>query len=113
MISGGEPRLAQWKDFGREPATWEIPAAGMKREKAGKINGEPHLVSQPSKPWSCRGAGTRRAAPADTINANGRACNRTCDLPQLGRKISTRSPVSVPERAVSAPPWASTMRRVK
>lgn len=40
----GELRLAEWREFDLETALWTVPAARMKRRKAGKANGPDHLV---------------------------------------------------------------------
>lgn len=40
----GELRLAEWPEFDLDGALWTVPAARMKRRKAGKQNGDPHLV---------------------------------------------------------------------
>lgn len=39
-----EMRLAEWTEFDLDAASWAVPAARMKRRKAGKENGEAHLV---------------------------------------------------------------------
>ena len=43
----GELRAAAWNEFDLDKALWTIPAARMKRKKAGKENGIPHLVPLP------------------------------------------------------------------
>lgn len=43
----GELRGAAWAEIDLDAATWTIPAARMKREKAGKEQGEPHVVPLP------------------------------------------------------------------
>lgn len=40
----GELRLAEWPEFDLDAALWTVPAARMKRRKAAKENGDPHLV---------------------------------------------------------------------
>lgn len=40
----GNIRAMRWADVDLEQATWTIPAAQMKRRKADKINGRPHIV---------------------------------------------------------------------
>lgn len=47
MLRPGELRFAQWAEIDLDTATWAIPAQRMKREKAGKLNGSPHLVPLP------------------------------------------------------------------
>ncbi len=41
---GQELRLATWEEIDFDTATWAIPAARMKRRKAGKEHGAPHIV---------------------------------------------------------------------
>ena len=43
----GELRAAEWSEIDLERALWTIPSARMKRSKAGKENGDPHLVPLP------------------------------------------------------------------
>ncbi len=43
----GELRAGEWSEVDLDQAMWEIPAARMKREKAGKENGPPHFVPLP------------------------------------------------------------------
>ncbi len=45
----GELRHAQWAEFDLDGATWTVPAQRMKREKAGKKDGPPHIVPLPSQ----------------------------------------------------------------
>lgn len=45
----GELRGAAWEEFDLDAALWTIPAARMKRRKAGKEHGEPHLVPLPAQ----------------------------------------------------------------
>ena len=47
MLRPGELRHAQWHEFDLDGALWTVPAARMKREKRGKLNGPPHLVPLP------------------------------------------------------------------
>lgn len=49
MLRPGELRFARWDEFNLENATWNIPAMRMKRQLAGKQNGEPHFVPLPSQ----------------------------------------------------------------
>lgn len=44
MVRPGELRHARWEEIDLAAATWTIPAARMKRKKAGKLNGDPHVV---------------------------------------------------------------------
>ncbi len=41
---GEELRLAEWKEFDLDAATWFVPAKRLKRRKEGKEHGKPHLV---------------------------------------------------------------------
>ena len=43
----GELRAAAWTEVDLESALWTIPAVRMKREKDGKMYGDPHLVPLP------------------------------------------------------------------
>lgn len=45
----GELRAAAWAEMNLDSALWTIPAARMKRKKAGKENGIPHLVPLPTQ----------------------------------------------------------------
>lgn len=47
LLRPGELRHAQWAEIDLEAGQWEIPAARMKRELAGKLHGAPHLVPLP------------------------------------------------------------------
>jgi integrase len=47
MLRPGELRHARWEEFDLDQAVWTVPPARMKREKAGKENGKPHLVPLP------------------------------------------------------------------
>jgi integrase len=49
LLRPGELRHAQWAEFDLDGATWLVPAARMKREKAGKLLGAPHLVPLPAQ----------------------------------------------------------------
>jgi len=44
FVRPGELRCAEWSEFDLDNATWTIPAARMKRRKAGKLFGDPHIV---------------------------------------------------------------------
>jgi len=44
LLRPGELRHARWEEFDLDAATWTVPAARMKREKAGKLFGKPHVV---------------------------------------------------------------------
>jgi len=43
----GEMRLVEWPEFDLDAALWTVPAMRMKRRKAGKLHGDPHLVPLP------------------------------------------------------------------
>lgn len=43
----GELRAAEWSEIDLDAGMWTIPAARMKRSKAGKESGDPHLVPLP------------------------------------------------------------------
>lgn len=45
----GELRAAAWAEIDLDAALWTIPSARMKRKKAGKENGIPHLVPLPTQ----------------------------------------------------------------
>lgn len=47
MLRPGELRAARWEEFDLDTASWTIPAERMKRQKAGKLNGDPHMVPLP------------------------------------------------------------------
>jgi integrase len=49
LLRPGELRHARWEEFDLDSATWIVPAARMKREKAGKLHGDPHVVPLPSQ----------------------------------------------------------------
>ncbi len=44
LLRPGELRNAEWAEIDLDGATWTIPAQRMKREKAGKKDGPPHVV---------------------------------------------------------------------
>jgi integrase len=44
LLRPGELRQGEWPEINLAAATWAVPAARMKREKAGKLYGKPHLV---------------------------------------------------------------------
>lgn len=45
----GELRGAKWTEIDLDAALWTIPSERMKRTKAGKENGEPHIVPLPTQ----------------------------------------------------------------
>jgi integrase len=47
LLRPGELRHAEWAEIDLDSAEWTVPAARMKREKAGKLHGTPHLVPLP------------------------------------------------------------------
>lgn len=47
----GELRAAAWSEIDFDEALWTIPAARMKRGKAGKEHGDPHLVPLSNQAW--------------------------------------------------------------
>ncbi len=47
LLRPGELRHAQWVEIDLETRTWTVPAERMKREKAGKQFGAPHIVPLP------------------------------------------------------------------
>lgn len=47
LLRPGELRHAEWREIDLDAAEWTVPAARMKREKAGKLHGAPHLVPLP------------------------------------------------------------------
>jgi integrase len=49
MLRPGELRHAEWSEIDLDTATWTVPAQRMKREKAGKMNGVPHIVPLPTQ----------------------------------------------------------------
>jgi integrase len=44
LLRPGEMRQATWEEFDLENAVWTVPSARMKRERAGKLHGKPHVV---------------------------------------------------------------------
>lgn len=44
LLRPGELRMASWDEIDFDKAVWTVPAARMKRVKAGKAHGKPHLV---------------------------------------------------------------------
>jgi integrase len=49
LLRPGELRHAQWAEIDLDAATWTVPAHRMKREKAGKTAGPPHVVPLPTQ----------------------------------------------------------------
>ena len=49
LLRPGELRHAQWSEIDLDAATWTVPAHRMKREKAGKTSGAPHIVPLPTQ----------------------------------------------------------------
>jgi integrase len=49
LLRPGEFRGAEWSEIDLDRALWTVPAARMKRQLAGKLNGAPHLVSLPNQ----------------------------------------------------------------
>ena len=49
MLRPGELRFARWEEMDLNNATWTIPPHRMKRERSGKIHGDPHIVPLPSQ----------------------------------------------------------------
>ena len=47
LLRPGELRHAEWTEIDLDAAEWTVPAARMKRERAGKLHGAPHLVPLP------------------------------------------------------------------
>ena len=45
----GNLRMMEWAELDLEAATWTIPSAKMKRLKAEKENGDPHVVPMPTQ----------------------------------------------------------------
>ena len=48
-IRPGELRGAEWGEIDLDNALWTVPAARMKRQLLGKLNGAPHLVPLPKQ----------------------------------------------------------------
>lgn len=49
LLRPGELRHARWSEFDLDGAIWTVPAERMKREKAGKLHGKPHIVTLPTQ----------------------------------------------------------------
>jgi integrase len=49
LLRPGELRHARWAELDLDSSTWTIPGARMKRQKAGKVNGPPHVVPLPAQ----------------------------------------------------------------
>lgn len=49
LLRPGELRHARWSEFDFDTLTWTLPPARMKREKAGKLYGPPHIVPLPTQ----------------------------------------------------------------
>ena len=95
LLRPGELRHAQWHEFDFEAALWTVPAQRMKREKAGKEDGPPHLVPLPRQalatlqdlhaltsgsPWVFRGERHHdRPMSENTVNAALRAMGFPAD----------------------------------
>jgi len=47
LLRPGELRAGEWSEIDFDSALWTVPAARMKRELRGKLNGAPHLVPLP------------------------------------------------------------------
>lgn len=47
MLRPGELRFARWEEIDLDAATWTIPPERMKRQRAGKLHGDPHSVPLP------------------------------------------------------------------
>lgn len=47
LLRPGELRHARWAEFDLDAGVWTVPAERMKREKAGKLHGKPHMVPLP------------------------------------------------------------------
>jgi integrase len=47
LLRPGELRHARWIELDLDACTWTIPGERMKRQKAGKVNGPPHIVPLP------------------------------------------------------------------
>lgn len=95
LLRPGELRNAKWAEINLEGALWTVPAERMKRERAGKLNGPPHLVPLPRQavelltelqrytgagPWVFRGERHRdRPMSENTLNAALRAMGFAAD----------------------------------
>jgi integrase len=49
LLRPGEFRAAEWSEIDLDNALWTVPAARMKRQLDGKLNGAPHLVPLPEQ----------------------------------------------------------------
>jgi len=49
LLRPGELRAAEWSEIDLDNALWTVPAARMKRQLLGKLNGAPHLVPLPKQ----------------------------------------------------------------
>lgn len=49
MLRPGELRFARWEEIDLDSATWTIPPDRMKRQRAGKLHGDPHIVPLPKQ----------------------------------------------------------------
>ncbi len=49
LLRPGELRAAEWSEIDLDKALWTVPAARMKRQLLGKLNGAPHLVPLPKQ----------------------------------------------------------------
>jgi len=49
LLRPGELRHGEWAEVDLDAAEWTVPTARMKRERAGKLRGAPHLVPLPSQ----------------------------------------------------------------
>lgn len=47
LLRPGELRHGRWAEFNLDAAEWTVPPARMKRKKAGKLHGKPHIVPLP------------------------------------------------------------------
>lgn len=95
LLRPGELRHAQWSEIDLEGSTWTVPPHRMKREKAGKKDGPPHIVPLPrqavamladlepltgSGPWVFRGERHHdRPMSENTVNAALRAMGFPAD----------------------------------
>ncbi|MFT3818336.1 MAG: integrase arm-type DNA-binding domain-containing protein [Rubrivivax sp.] len=123
LLRPGELRQAQWAEFDLDGATWTIPAERMKREKAGKASGPPHLVPLPPQavqvlrdlqpltgagPWVFRGERHHdRPMSENTVNAALRAMGFPADeVTGHGFRATARTilaeRLNVPETVIEA-----------
>jgi integrase len=49
LLRPGELRNARWSEIDLDSAVWTVPAARMKRERHGKLNGNPHIIALPQQ----------------------------------------------------------------